>query len=255
MASAHDHLPARICDLCDFLVVSIQSQLPGIESKAGENWCSIGKPTFAFVNHSRSGLTVFLRCRERDGDGLSALINPSNAVVLAKRKGLGSAWAQTTPYFLKIETRNQATAAVPLLLRVARDPSRIARQSVSPLPSEDHAAERIEGERATVYVNRYERDAKARAARIKIFGAVCSVCCFDFGKTYRDIGAGFIHVHHLNPLVAAAKAHKVNPRGDLRPVCANCHEMLHQRKPVPFSIEELKASSLSDLIFSCRLRY
>jgi len=66
-------------------------------------------------------------------------------------------------------------------------------------------------------------------------------------RLWRDIGelgAGFIHVHHLNPLAAVGKAHKVSPRNDLRPVCPNCHEMLHRRLP-PFSIEELKSKMAS----------
>jgi 5-methylcytosine-specific restriction protein A len=108
------------------------------------------------------------------------------------------------------------------------------------LPSEDAAADHWEGNRAVIYVNRYERDPKARAACVKIFGAVCAVCGLDFGKAYGEIGIGFIHVHHLNPLSVTGKKHRVNPLNDLRPVCPNCHEMLHRRSP-PFSIDELKA--------------
>jgi predicted HNH restriction endonuclease len=36
------------------------------------------------------------------------------------------------------------------------------------------------------------------------------------------------------------KSDKLNPIKDLRPVCPNCHAMLHQKKPA-YSIEELKA--------------
>jgi 5-methylcytosine-specific restriction protein A len=32
--------------------------------------------------------------------------------------------------------------------------------------------------------------------------------------------------------------YKVDPIKDLRPVCPNCHAMLHQKTP-PFSIEEM----------------
>ena len=34
--------------------------------------------------------------------------------------------------------------------------------------------------------------------------------------------------------------YQVDPVRDLRPVCPNCHAMLHQRRPGPFGIEELK---------------
>lgn len=98
----------------------------------------------------------------------------------------------------------------------------------------------IEGGRTLVQVNRFERDPRARKHCIQIFGTRCVVCGFDFAKTYGEIGAGFIHVHHLRPLSLGRKKHKVDARRDLRPVCPNCHEMLHRKRP-PFSIEALKA--------------
>ena len=85
----------------------------------------------------------------------------------------------------------------------------------------------------------YERNPVARAICIKIYGAVCKVCEFDFSKKYGELGKGFIHVHHLHPKAEVRKKSELNPIRDLRPVCPNCHAMLHQRKPV-YSIEELK---------------
>ncbi|MGB7190526.1 MAG: hypothetical protein WBD10_10345 [Acidobacteriaceae bacterium] len=103
-------------------------------------------------------------------------------------------------------------------------------------PSETHLSE---GEAIQVLVNRYERSEIARKRCIEIFGTQCCVCNFDFEKTYGEIGRGFIHVHHLNPLSTVKKKQKIEPRKHLRPVCPNCHEMLHRGKPL-FSIEELK---------------
>ncbi|MGA9069080.1 MAG: hypothetical protein WB424_02425 [Terracidiphilus sp.] len=34
-------------------------------------------------------------------------------------------------------------------------------------------------------------------------------------------------------------ARKINPINDLRPVCPNCHEMLHRSDP-PYTIDQLK---------------
>jgi 5-methylcytosine-specific restriction protein A len=65
------------------------------------------------------------------------------------------------------------------------------------------------------------------------------VCDFDFGQEYGLIGEGFIHVHHIVPLSSVGPDYKIDPKQDLRPVCPNCHEMLHRRQP-PYSIEELK---------------
>lgn len=107
------------------------------------------------------------------------------------------------------------------------------------LPSEADSA-LIEGGRTLVQVSRFERDPRARRLCIQIFGTCCRVCGFDFAESYGEIGAGFIHVHHLRPLAMGRKKHTVEPRKDLRPVCPNCHEMLHRKSP-PFSIEQLKA--------------
>jgi 5-methylcytosine-specific restriction protein A len=96
-----------------------------------------------------------------------------------------------------------------------------------------------EGAGVEVTVNKYERDAGARAACIAKYGAVCSVCQFDFQKTYGSIGEGFIHVHHLVPLSSIRASYCVNPTKDLRPICPNCHAMVHRRSP-PYSINRLR---------------
>jgi predicted HNH restriction endonuclease len=116
--------------------------------------------------------------------------------------------------------------------------------SLFPINSEDSVSNYSEsnlweGGKTTAIVNRYERDSRARSECVKIFGAKCSVCMFDFEMKYGEIGKGHIHVHHLKPLSARGRRYKVDPREDLRPVCPNCHEMLHTRKPEPYTIEEL----------------
>lgn len=96
-----------------------------------------------------------------------------------------------------------------------------------------------EGSPNQVLVTKYERNPYARKLCIDHYGLACSVCNFDFEKTYGDIGKGFIHVHHLNQIADIGTEYKINPINDLRPVCPNCHAMLHKRK-IPFTIEELK---------------
>tara|TARA_R110002050_G_scaffold54303_4_gene122942 strand:- start:29513 stop:29710 length:198 start_codon:yes stop_codon:yes gene_type:complete len=56
---------------------------------------------------------------------------------------------------------------------------------------------------------------------------------------YGEIGKGFIHVHHLTPISEIGKKYQIDPINDLRPVCPNCHSMLHRRNP-PISVNELK---------------
>lgn len=96
-----------------------------------------------------------------------------------------------------------------------------------------------EGGVRQVLVNAYERSSAARAACLVHYGHSCSVCSFDFGKTYGDVGKEFIHVHHLKEIATIAKEYEVDPIQDLRPVCPNCHAMIHRRKPA-YSINELK---------------
>jgi 5-methylcytosine-specific restriction protein A len=96
-----------------------------------------------------------------------------------------------------------------------------------------------EGSRFRVEVNIYERNREARNKCVSHYGAHCSVCNFDFESAYGDIGKGFIHVHHLVPLSKVTKSYIVDPVRDLRPVCPNCHAMIHRRNPA-FSISELK---------------
>ena len=55
---------------------------------------------------------------------------------------------------------------------------------------------------------------------------------------YGERGVGFIHVHHLKPLSEISKEYEVDPIGDLRPLCPNCHAMIHRRPEM--GIEELK---------------
>jgi len=96
-----------------------------------------------------------------------------------------------------------------------------------------------EGERTAVLVNRYERDPRARKACVEHYGPKCSVCGFSFAEQYGDIGRGVVEVHHLEPLGARRVHHGVDAVRDMRPLCANCHTIVHRRTP-PFSLEEVR---------------
>ncbi len=96
-----------------------------------------------------------------------------------------------------------------------------------------------EGASQTALVDKYERNPMARQACIDHYGGQCQVCGFDFGEIYGDLGNGFIHVHHVKPLSEIGEQYQVDPVRDLRPVCPNCHAMLHRVNP-PLQIDELK---------------
>ena len=97
----------------------------------------------------------------------------------------------------------------------------------------------LEGAVLSVVVNGYERNREAREACIRHYGYRCSVCDFQFDEMYGPLGKLFIHVHHLVALSSVRAEYQVDPVRDLRPVCPNCHAMLHRTSP-PMSIQELR---------------
>jgi 5-methylcytosine-specific restriction enzyme A len=96
----------------------------------------------------------------------------------------------------------------------------------------------VEGARKQVRVNAYERNPAARDACIKHHGWRCTVCDLLFEDRYGAVGREFIHVHHLKPLALRNCVYALDPVNDLRPVCPNCHAMLHRGE---LSIQELRA--------------
>ena len=84
-----------------------------------------------------------------------------------------------------------------------------------------------EGATKTIVVNGYERNAAARNACVAHYGSKCFICDFDFGSEYGIVAEGYIHVHHLRPIAECDKEYLVDPIADLRPVCPNCHAVIH----------------------------
>lgn len=99
----------------------------------------------------------------------------------------------------------------------------------------------LEGATKTISVNYYERSPDARKKCILHYGTKCIACGFDFENTYGEIGKSYIHVHHVVPLSEVKAAYEVDPVKDLRPVCANCHAIIHRTLPA-LSIEEVRSA-------------
>jgi 5-methylcytosine-specific restriction protein A len=97
-----------------------------------------------------------------------------------------------------------------------------------------------EGALRQVRVNAYERNSAARQKCIDIHGSRCKVCDFHFGDFYGKEMDDYIHVHHLTLLSEIGEAYVVNPETDLVPVCANCHAVIHRKKP-PYSLEDVRS--------------
>lgn len=97
-----------------------------------------------------------------------------------------------------------------------------------------------EGSVSTISVNAYERNAAAREKCILHYGCMCSACNVIMADVYGELAQGHVHVHHLKQLSDINKEYQVDPIQDLRPVCPNCHAIIHLSNP-PKTIDEVKA--------------
>lgn len=76
------------------------------------------------------------------------------------------------------------------------------------------------------------------------YGSICQACGFDFERVYGELGAGYVECHHLEPLGERSDTREegieVTSLGDVTVLCANCHRMIHRRRPA-LQMEELRA--------------
>ncbi len=96
-----------------------------------------------------------------------------------------------------------------------------------------------EGAVEKVLVNRFERSKTARDQCLHHYGYACSACGITLKDVYGAVAEEFIHVHHIVPLSEVGEGYQVHPINDLRPVCPNCHSIIHRRKK-PLAIDEVK---------------
>lgn len=97
----------------------------------------------------------------------------------------------------------------------------------------------LEGAPVTLRVSGYERNRRARLTCLEHWGRRCSICGLDPEAHYGVSATGFIAVHHIKPISAIGAEYAVDPITDLRPVCPNCHAVIHSRKE-PLSLAEAR---------------
>lgn len=72
----------------------------------------------------------------------------------------------------------------------------------------------------------------------------CVICGFCFENRYGDIGKDFIEMHHESPVYQYSDDGFESYIGEavkkIKPVCPNCHRMIHRDVKKPLSISELK---------------
>lgn len=190
----------------------------------------------AYLNPSQKTVRLFL------------MLDPSHSRDL-KPTPSSSDWAKRCPSVFQIGAESDLPRAAQLIgeseaLALGRREGARARSSQRPqdiAPDElTPGLEYSEGAVRSVTVNAFERNRRARERCIRHFGRSCVVCGFSFASRYGDAAAGYIQVHHVVPLATVRKSYRLDPIRDLRPVCPNCHAVIHRREPA-FTIVEVKA--------------
>lgn len=97
----------------------------------------------------------------------------------------------------------------------------------------------MEGSLKISIVRRRERNPRNRLLAIMIHGTRCVVCETDHATDF-GFDNSLVEVHHLQPLGLNNQARPYDPRTDLVPLCPTCHRAAHRRRPIPFSVDELK---------------
>jgi 5-methylcytosine-specific restriction protein A len=80
-------------------------------------------------------------------------------------------------------------------------------------------------ERSRKLVEAKKTDSLRRTGKL-----TCEACGFDFKQAYGERGDGFIEVHHSVPVHQLLPGTKTK-LADLHLICANCHRMIHARRP------------------------
>ena len=192
----------------------------------------------AYLNPAQRGVRVFLA------------LDPGGEPDLQPTPST-STWAVRFPSVFQIAGEQDLTRAGQLILRsrTALGPS--TRKKATPRPEYFAAeelppeAEYVELAARQVLVNAYERNRRAREACLRHYGRNCVACGFNFEANYGKATAGYIQVHHVIPIAQVGAEYQMHPIRDLRPVCPNCHAVIHRREP-PFSIEEIKQMLRND---------
>jgi len=136
--------------------------------------------------------------------------------------------------------QNESPASTEAGKEITEEGSQASAAFIYPDELPDESPEYLEGRKKSVLVNTHERSPAARQACINHYGAVCFICGFNFGEVYGKDCEGMIHVHHLRMISESDSEYIIDPISDLRPVCPNCHMVLHSTQE-GYTIDEVKA--------------
>jgi 5-methylcytosine-specific restriction protein A len=90
-------------------------------------------------------------------------------------------------------------------------------------------------------VRRAKEQAKRKNGRL-----LCEVCSFDFQAVYGNVGQDYIECHHTIP-VSELKPRAHTRISDMALLCANCHRMVHRRRPW-LRMQQLRSLLLNKMV-------
>lgn len=238
MAIFHDDGNADGQALCDALHEQLDKRLGDIHRESTSS-CAIWQTDFtrfAYILHKKksSDIQVYFRA----DPGFAFTVPDESLTVHTRPEVPEKGWAREFPSYLTLGSLDQVTPTVQFLIDYAVPLAKPKRRKTS--VGERKKLRLSEGRRLSVVQTRVERNPKARRICLAHYGATCQGCKQDLTESYGEVASGLIHVHHLSPFADAESERKVDPICDLRPVCPNCHAVIHRRSP-PYRLEELAA--------------
>lgn len=220
----------------------LRDKLPQFQYRERKYWGSFRSTApdrvIVYLNPSKSSIRLFLPLQPTNEPDLKSTPSSSN-------------WATRFPSVFQIGNEHDLTTAAQLIVKAhavilasVRD-NAVNRPTYFAAEELSSEIEYVEGAVCRVLVNKYERNQKAREECLCHYGLSCAVCGFNFEARYGESAAGYIQVHHVVKLASVGKEYRVSPINDLRPVCANCHAVIH-RTEEPYSIAQVKAMLKKD---------
>jgi hypothetical protein len=249
LSTNHDRGSDSSCKLCDSALSVLRRLDKGAIRTKMKHCCEflVDDMVSASVYHNADGLKIYIHCAPDQVESLLEMaeygqiraIHRKNTDAIKKKRRPIVANANCkvdVELIMPLAAFAHSSEVPPGTLAKGFNNGAIVHESNSNRPS---IVSHVEGARRQSVSTQIERNPRARAACIAAYGTRCTVCEIDFEVVYGILGRGFVHVHHLTPLATTTEQREVDPIRDLRPVCPNCHAMLHRRIP-PYSISELR---------------
>lgn len=201
-------------------MLEVHYHAPGMTLAAAEMAKALGYSSFGAANlhYGKLAALVAEQLKWDLGDGIAL-----NALATFEKPDSQWHWIMRPAVARALELLGWVGAEAILLPEEIRSPANL-----------------YEGAARQITVNAYERNQTARAECVQYHGCACAVCGIVLADSYGQEAQGLIHVHHLRPLADLGRNYKIKPIEDLRPVCPNCHAVIHLADP-PFTITQLQA--------------